>query len=670
MARWTLAIAVVLGAAVSMAHAEYLRIVYNLGASRNQDPNQPSSQFPSIFPGRPGTPGAPGVPPGGVPNPPPGRGRIPGGRPGGGAPAPGQPNPGIPQPPPPGIPNPGTPQPGTPDARPGVPPGGPPGIGLLPRLRTLLGLGDNEDDPIQAEVVVEYSKSDFLKMYGNVPGQKLEFPRIHHKWGKTAVMDGLPDIRAEFVMEDKVKLPPVAERYRFLRKEKLKDKESKTPEALLDLAEWALNHLMLTEFVKIIDELREVNASHPTVKAFDQMKTGMDARITRDDSPVEWQSRLGNYKIKRSPHYVLLYNSPESDPPEVLDYVDRLEENYKGFFYWFALKGKVLPIPDKRLVAVLVSKPDEFQGYRKVFDNINLVADGFYARRENLAVYSSIRLDEVFDLLIKNTNPIWQSGWNQDDLLQSKTRSGFQPAENVRHQMLALLLKAMQEESALASVSHEGSRQLAVATGLISRNVNVPEWTQFGIGSFFETPTGAFWPGIGAPSWKYMVKFKLWKKVNKLDRPQDAIRNVLTDKYFRDVPEENNKAALMKARTMSWSFTYFLMSRKLDQFLRYCQEIDYLPRDMDFDDDTLLLAFGRAFDMVDPADPTHVHTGKLDKLAEEWYSFIDLTPLESSEALQDAVKEYNENAKKKKTTTDKKPKATMPRITYPRARGR
>jgi hypothetical protein len=669
MTRWLLAIAVVLGAAVSMAHAEYLRIIYNLGVARNQDPNQPNSLVPmpgrpGLFPGQPGTPNQP-------PNVPPGR---PGGRPGRipGQPQPGVPNPGMPQQPP-GFPQ----NPAPPGGQPGVPnvpgqPGGSPGIypGLPGALARFFVRNDDDDDNlIQAEVVVEYSKSDFLKMRGNTPGQILEFPRIYHKWGKTAVMDGLPDIRAEFVKENGVKLPPVAERYRFQRKEKLKD--GKTDEAYLYLAEWALNHQMLTEFVNVIDELRELNSSHPTIKAFDQMTAAMKARITKDDVAVEWQSRLGNYKVKKSPHYVLLYNSNESDPPEVLDYVDRLEENYKGFFYWFALKGKVLPIPDKRLVAVLVSKPDEFFGYRKVFDNINLVADGFYARRENLAVFSSLRLDEVFDLLKKNTDPLWLNNWNPDDLLQSKTRSGHQPAENVRNQMLALLLKAMQEESSLASVSHEGSRQLAVATGLISRNVAVPEWTQFGIGSFFETPTGAFWPGIGAPSWKYMVKFKLWKKTNKLDSPETAIRSVLTDKYFRGIPEKNSTPALMKARTMSWSFTYFLMTRKLDQFMRYCKELDYLPRDMEFDDDTLLLAFGRAFDMVDPADPTHVHTGKLDKLAEEWYSFIDLTDIESSEALNDAVKEYKESKKKKSTTPaskDKQPKTPYPRITYPRRR--
>jgi hypothetical protein len=542
-------------------------------------------------------------------------------------------------------------------------------------LRNLLGINQEEEEPLQAEVVVEYTKSDVERIRGNQPGQILQFPRIYHKFGSTMVMAGLPDIRAEFVEESvdgrPVRVPPVAERYKLLRKDKLKDsKEGKTPEALLEVAEWALNHLRLKEFSDVMEELREVAPSHESVKAYDTVKKAMAARITKDDPAIEWRAdRLPtNYKTKRGEHHTVLYNSPETDPKEVLDYLALLEKNYEGFFYWFALKGKALPVPDKRLVAMLVDKKEEFLGYRRVFDNTPLVADGFYNRAENLAVFSMARVDQVFDLLNKTTNPLWQSGWNIDDLLNAKGHPGAQPQEVVRNQMLALLLKGMQDESAWASVSHVASRQLAVATGLISTNVAVPESLQFGIGSFFETPLGAFWPGIGAPSWTYMVKFKLWKKNNVLDRPEDAIRSVITDQYFREITDDSKRTvALTKARTMAWSFTFFLMNRHLNHLLRYCEELKNLPRDMEFDDDTLLAAFGRAFEMTDPNDPYHVHTAKLDRLAQEWYSYIELTPIESSAAMEEAIKEYEKQQKKNKTGPNqpKQTKPNYPRIQWP-----
>ncbi len=103
---------------------------------------------------------------------------------------------------------------------------------------------------------------------------------------------------------------------------------------------------------------------------------------------------------------------------------------------------------------------------------------------------------------------------------------------------------------------------------------------------------------------------------------------------------------------MAWSLTYFLMSRMPDQLMRYFDELNKLPRDIDFDDNTLLLTFGRAFDMVSDTNTGFpvLDNSKLDKLAEEWYSFLDYTNIESSEAMQDAVKEYQKKAKKRPTT--------------------
>jgi hypothetical protein len=554
---------------------------------------------------------------------------------------------------------------------PGTGPGGDGPSGLLPGIRRLLGLdNDDEDTPLVAEVVVEYRKyakgeRPTLPLRGE-QGQIFQYPKMRHKWGETAVAPNgrLKDIRLEIVQESKVDLPPVAQRYKAQRKEKLSG--GKTSGGLLELAEWALNHAMRDEFAKIMDELREVEPSNPSLQAFDKMHEGMSARISQDDVAIDWQNRLGNYKVKKSPHYVLLYNSPENEPAEVQEYLERLEDNYRSFFDWFALKAKVLPVPTRRLVAVLVNRPDEFRSYRHVFDEAPTAADGFFARRENLAVFSSQRLDEAFDLLTKITNPLWQSGWNMDSLLQAKGHEGAQPDEVVRNQILALMVKAMQEESSLASVSHEGSIQLAVATGLLARNVEIPEWAPFGLGSFFETPKGAFWPGVGAPHWTYMVKFKVWKDNKKLDSAPEAIRKVITNQYFREATGEESKHPLMKARTMSWALTFFLMNRKLDQLLGFYQELDKLPRDLDFDDHTLLLAFARAFDLLDVSNPDRVDGLKLDKLAAEWYSYIELTPIESSEALQDAVNQYKKQQEKKGPKPTKAPNLPTPKITLPK----
>jgi hypothetical protein len=590
------ALALSIVAALSTAHADYVRIVYNLGGD-NSTPSGvvasgPSSRSKPKSPGSPGTPSVPGAPDTG---------------------------------PPLGIP------------------------GLPSILEKLLPKPEPEDDPedsnLEAAAVIEYHKTDIARFIGE-GGLPIPYHRIHHKWGATCLTPNLADIRVEFVTEEGVKLPTVAQRYKMQRESKLK--EDTNNDGILELAEWALNHadiakpIMLDQFDKLMGELHKLDADHRVTKAFEQVQAGLDASLSADHSAIAWKDRLG-YRVKRSDHYALLYATADYEPAAVDLYLSLLEENFRGFFYWFALKGYALPVPKQRLVAVLVNKSEEFHAYRQAFDDADLFFDGFYSPYDNLVVFCASRLDDTYNLLVKTTSPLWVSGWNLDDLIKGRGHPGARSTDEViKNQMLALLQKALAEESARASVGHVGVRQLLVSTGLINPRVDVPDWLPCGIASFFETPTGAYWPGIGAPHWQYMVRFKLWERYQKLDRPEDAIHNVLTDGYFQLAREKNKKSLTTKARTMSWGLAYFLLNRKPDGVFRLLDELNNLPRDMALDDETLMLCFGRAFDLVEPADPDRVNPMKLYKLADEWYSFIDLTPMESSEALQDAFRRYKQ----------------------------
>src|ERR1700686_1638031 len=127
MRRWLLAIGVLLSAAMC-AQAEYIRIIYLLGGSKNR-----AAQLQAMFGrGGPGVPGGPGVGPGPGQDP-----NAPGQGPGGGS---GRGRRGAP-----GGPG-GGGAPGTPGQRPGGP----------------TRLVDDIDDPnmLRADVVVEYGKED------------------------------------------------------------------------------------------------------------------------------------------------------------------------------------------------------------------------------------------------------------------------------------------------------------------------------------------------------------------------------------------------------------------------------------------------------------------------------------------------------------------------------
>src|SRR5262249_44605417 len=150
------------------------------------------------------------------------------------------------------------------------------------------------------------------------------------------------------------------------------------------------------------------------------------------------------------------------------------------------------------------------------------------------------------------------------------------------------------------AVSHDGTMQLLSVTHTIPRAVSAPEWVQFGVASFFETPKGAWWQGTGAPSQLYLKKYQKWEKENKLDKPPEtALKKVITDEYFREARRVNQEAAWTKARTMTWALSYYLAETHLDELMAYFQELDKLPRDMEFDDEILLGCFARAFKIAD-----------------------------------------------------------------------
>src|SRR5262249_17010946 len=144
-----------------------------------------------------------------------------------------------------------------------------------------------------------------------------------------------------------------------------------------------------------------------------------------------------------------------------------------------------LAVPDKRLVAVLIKQGEEFKRYQQIFDSLPTVADGFLARRDNLAVFSLERTDLASEALAKNTKSLWKGlrtdrGASLKRWPESAEGKRLDMATGADIQTLALLERALQEDAEIASVTHEGTRQLLAATGQLPRNVAVPEWLQFG----------------------------------------------------------------------------------------------------------------------------------------------------------------------------------------------
>jgi hypothetical protein len=227
-------------------------------------------------------------------------------------------------------------------------------------------------------------------------------------------------------------------------------------------------------------------------------------------------------------------------------------------------------------------------------------------------------------------------------------------------QTMVLVQKALQEEAEIAAVSHEGTRQLLAATGILPRTVSLPEWVQYGLPSVWDTckydpllRTGAFWSGFGLPSWTHVAHYKVLEAGKELPAPEQALTAVLTDLDFRLARFLRDPERGMKARTMAWALCYFLAQRQLDGLERYGHELSALPRDLDFDSSVTLGAFARAFKLTDAngaLDPA-----KYRAFASEWMKYMEIVQPPMREIMDEAQKAYKEFKTKQAQAATKTP---------------
>jgi hypothetical protein len=668
MNRWCLALAFLLAGSVGMASADYIVLIANLG-------EKPVTSLPK----------------------PPGAGMI-GGPAGGmiGGPAGGAMlgNPGGVGGPPSGVyggtggPTPGTGMSGYPSGGAyGMIGGGPPGMGGMGSLGGSAGgiglpeeggAGFPYDSPTDAAVdpytVVAVVEVDTLtrnaRRYFKDPKYMASGKPVvvRHKWGRAQLFPRLGTFEAIFLENaDHKLLATVQKRYKARHDKVFRDDPN--PGALLELARWALAHGLVDECAQVMDQLVEKDKTSAVAVAYLAVRKDLAAPLTdRAGVPAMLARLVSGYRLTQTKdrHYAILHDSPSPDVSEVQTELDQLETAMRGFYYWWALRGTALPVPKEHLLAVLTNKPEDFRRYHDVFTSGSIVADSFYARRENVVVLSRQRRDEAFNVLQTMSATYWtDKGFNRQKMLQGDLVRGSprdsKVVDRYEAQLRALVLKVMEEEGRKTRITHEVGRQLVFASGLLPGNVHVPEWIQFGMGSFFETSPQSPWPGIGTPSVYYLPRFRLLHKEKKLEKDAYATMvKVLTDGYFldprlagaegtKDEPikatfTKEQRAAQLEARATAWSLTYFLVETRRKELQDYFKELSKLPRDVPLNREVMLQTFARSFGALGP--DRQIDQRKLAVLANQWYGYMSDLPLEA-ENLVTQLRAYYKKAQEK-----------------------
>ncbi|HEX3148343.1 MAG TPA: hypothetical protein VHR66_09690 [Gemmataceae bacterium] len=462
------------------------------------------------------------------------------------------------------------------------------------------------------------------------------------KWGSTWVDSRLADITLDIRGYDQKGIDRYPEpKKQLVEKSHPGNKQYGSPEGKVNLAEWCLETGMPDEAIKIMDELNNHPAkdqfkpsTNLALETFNKVKPILAANAERTDKAATWKDRLSYAAMSVSKHYAIVHQ--ENTQESANRRLEYLENNFKTVYTWFAIRGKALPAPTEKLVAIIVGDATEFRKYRDTFEATNLVADGFHARRENLAVFSGRRLDKASVNFDQVTKDIYRK-YRAEDLFKAKEPKDLPKkkdpnapnsyAEYARASTLALLDACMQEEAEIASATHEGTRQIFGETGMLPRNVLAPEWVRFGIAALFEMPKGPFpgkaktlqvalYPGGGGPHWAYMRYYEEMrdaKLISQMTAPE-LFKDTVIDDHFHSArkaeqlqkslsnkTEEGDSKATpaeelyARARTLSWSVVYFLAKARFNEFVAFMDEMTRLPRDAELDGEAVVGAFGRAY---------------------------------------------------------------------------
>jgi hypothetical protein len=528
------------------------------------------------------------------------------------------------------------------------------------------GLGTEvKFDTFESYVMVAVELLDNKK----IPNEILNIGQWHTPWGHTAEFNDEVNIIVNH-------LPQKTPHRQFAEQmAKATVKKDRDANDFISMAEFALAHGLVPEATKALDELAKNMPANASEKAktiiarYKEVDAALKKPAAAGRAVDDWRKRLPNYNPANSDHYVLFHaEQTKETPPEVQRRLDLLEQNMRAFYTWFAVNDIALSIPEEKLVAVIVPDPTTFKLQRTALDAPPAVDDGFFSPRDNVAVFAAQRMDEGYQIFSKMMQEsVWKRFPRRDVLLagkdaprELKREKGWKD-EFKRFQTLALVDKALEHEAEIASVSHEGTRQLAIAANLFPRTLATPQWISFGFASLFDTPKGpypantgaakvAFWQVYGAPNWAYLAPFRIWADskdaLAKLDEPAVALKRTITDYYFQSARKDVNteidpslteserkrrekelarsKEELLRARAQAWALTYYLAQNRMADLQAYFQELGKLPRDLELDEQTMLLTFARAFKLTN-ADGNSVDESKLAVLANNWFAKMKAT---------------------------------------------
>ena len=399
----------------------------------------------------------------------------------------------------------------------GPPPGGGPtspggqggSTGMMPAAHTIT-------DPSRSIVVVvpfttPYSKQN-LPFYAKPPSAARWDLQLRHPFGRTNLLIDNTSIE---LYHEPASQPAANKTFesQVLERRKNLPPGGADAQPLLDLIGDALDVGMAAEAAQFAEELvaavdgKKLTKVGPQVErfltAYRKVQKPLNDPSAQPGDAELWRAKFDLFaagpQVATRGHYSLIYW--DAGRAEVDRRLTQLENNFKAFYLWFAVRGIALQVPAKPLNVVLARTGQDLRRIAGPLEGLPMYADAFYSAEYDLVVLSPERIDGN-GLTFQRQAQQTYAGANRQALVAGDgpplvikdmnppdpTRK--HPDEVARMQTWAMVERYMEEESELSGVSREATRQLYHAAGILPRHVALPEWLSSGSVGFFHRPKG------------------------------------------------------------------------------------------------------------------------------------------------------------------------------------
>ena len=359
-----------------------------------------------------------------------------------------------------------------------------------------------------------------------------------------------------------VKAPTRQEEFKRLF---VKASKSKNIKDYLEAASQALKRGLLKEFYECCSAAYKIDPENATVKRLVQARAivkqplGDPAEAERTfRKTINLPNQLLNLKVEISSHYVLLHDTSDAKvgrKTRSQKRIELLEAVYESYFMKFALDGIVLEPPKEHMMVLLFAEESNFQRYSAQLDPDLKLTSGFWSPKDNIGVFYDQGTTRSMKFLASRA----------EDMQKNKLKLRGTPlSQDMAHlaNSFELLFKVARDESDIEVVSHEATHQLAGNTGILPRGKIGARWAHEGLASYFETPAGAGWGGIGAVNQTRLADYRIISR----DPNRNRLELIISDQLFyvaRDLGEA------VEAYGQAWALTYFLMETRFDRLLTY-----------------------------------------------------------------------------------------------------